>query len=217
MEDKKFEEILGDLPRTFRPPVDPRYDEMWNAIEAAHFDSAARRPEIRGRALTALPWLAAAAALFIGIGIGRNSASTPVIETAPKAVVATVSEKGVAGASTADTYRDETTRYLEQAAALLIALPSPAAPDRLASASANGKLADKASDLLLTTRLLLDSPAAQDPKLHGLLEDLELVFAQIARLRVEKSKSDLDLIHQAVDQGDVLSRLSSAVTNPSAE
>jgi uncharacterized membrane-anchored protein YhcB (DUF1043 family) len=211
MDEKKFEEVLGELPRTFRPPVDPRYDEMWSVIEAAHFDAPAKRTDIRRRTLTALPWLAAAAALFIGIAIGRDTAKPglpmlqPVVATAP----------GQTAAS--DTYRDEITRYLAQAAALLIALPSPTGPDRFVSASNNTNLADKASDLLVTTRLLLDSPAAQDPQLHSLLEDLELVFAQIARLRVEKSKSDLDLIHQAVEQGNVLSRLNSVVTNPSAE
>jgi hypothetical protein len=64
----------------------------------------------------------------------------------------------------------------------------------------------------------MDSPAGQDPKLRGLLEDLELVLVQIARLRGERNKSDLDLIHQAVEQGDVLSRLNSAVvTTQSAE
>jgi hypothetical protein len=51
-----------------------------------------------------------------------------------------------------------------------------------------------------------------------LLEDLELVLVQIARLRGERNKGDLDLIHQAVEQGDVLSRLNSAVvTNQSSE
>ncbi|HEU4748765.1 MAG TPA: hypothetical protein VFS56_09720, partial [Gemmatimonadaceae bacterium] len=76
----------------------------------------------------------------------------------------------------------------------------------------------KASDLLVTTRLLMDSPAAQDPKLRGLLEDLELVLVQIARLRVERNRSDLDLIHQTVEQADVISRLNSAaVTTQSAE
>ena len=71
----------------------------------------------------------------------------------------------------------------------------------------------------MTTRLLIDSPAAaEDPKLHSLLEDLELVLVQIARLRVERSKGDLDLIHQAVEQGDVISRLNSAVaTTQSSE
>jgi uncharacterized membrane-anchored protein YhcB (DUF1043 family) len=215
MDDRKFEEVLGELPRTFRPPVDPRYDEMWTAIEAAHFDAPAKRTDIRRRTLTALPWLAAAAALFIGIAIGRDTAKKGLPMMQP--VVATAPGQTATTNSASDTYRDEITRYLAQAAALLIALPSPTGPDRFVSASNNTKLADKASDLLVTTRLLLDSPAAQDPQLHSLLEDLELVFAQIARLRVEKSKSDLDLIHQAVEQGNVLSRLNSVVTNPSAE
>jgi hypothetical protein len=40
---------------------------------------------------------------------------------------------------------------------------------------------------------------------------------QIARLRGERNKSDLDLIHQAVEQGDVLSRLNSAVVTTQSE
>jgi hypothetical protein len=217
MEETKFEELLGDLPRTFRPPVDPRYDEMWSAIEAAHFDSSAKPSHWRRRVFVAAPWLAAAAALFIGVAIGRHSVAVPAVNTVGSVIAMQGSPAALATPDASDTYRDETTRYLEQAAALLIALPNPTGPDRFTSASSNGNLADKASDLLVTTRLLLDSPAAQDPKLHSLLEDLELVFAQIARLRVEKSKGDLDLIHQAVEQGNVLSRLNAVVTNPSAE
>ena len=214
MEEKEFEQIIGELPQTFRPPADPRYDEMWSSIEAAHFDSAVKRAGIRRRFVSVAPWLAAAATLLIGIAIGRNT-------TTPRASTIVASSQVASATPTAtaasDAYRDETARYLAQAAALLIALPSATGPDRYTTASSNTKLADKASDLLVTTRLLLDSPAAQDPQLHSLLEDLELVFAQIARLRVEKSKSDLDLIHQAVEQGNVLSRLNSVVTNPSAE
>jgi uncharacterized membrane-anchored protein YhcB (DUF1043 family) len=215
MDDKKIEETIEGLPETFRPPVDARYDEMWRVIEAAHFDAAETRKSLSRRAFTIAPWLAVAAALLIGVAIGRRSA--PAL---PQTLAATTTAVQAPPASTpgADAYRDQTTRYLEQAASLLISLPNPARPDRLASSSRNSDLADRASDLLVTTRLLLDSPASQDPKLHGLLEDLELVFAQIARLRVDRSKSDLDLIHQAVEQGNVLSRLNSAVsTNPSAE
>jgi uncharacterized membrane-anchored protein YhcB (DUF1043 family) len=215
MDDKKFEGTLNDLPRTFRPPVEARYDEMWSVIEAAHFDAAENRKSLARRAFTVAPWLAVAAALLIGVAIGRKSA--PAL---PETLAATAPAAQAPAASTpgADAYRDQTTRYLEQAASLLISLPNPARSDRLASSSRNSDLADRASDLLVTTRLLIDSPASQDPKLHGLLEDLELVFAQIARLRVDRSKSDLDLIHQAVEQGNVLSRLNSAVaTNPSAE
>jgi hypothetical protein len=39
-----------------------------------------------------------------------------------------------------------------------------------------------ARDLLTTTRLLLDSPAGADPARRELLETLELVLVQIARL-----------------------------------
>jgi hypothetical protein len=214
MDEREFERIIAELPRTFRSPAEPPYDEMWRAVEASHFDSAARRTALRKRALSVVPWLAVAAALFVGIGIGRVTRhSIPAT-----AAEASTPAKSSGASAAAETYRDETTRYLEQAAALLIALPNPTGPDRFTSASGNTRLADKASDLLVTTRLLLDSPAAQDPKLHSLLEDLELVFAQIARLRVEKSRSDLDLIHQAVEQGNVLTRLNSVVAaNPSAE
>jgi hypothetical protein len=112
-----------------------------------------------------------------------------------------------------DAYRDQTSHYLGQAAALLISLPA-----KDASGKTDAGFAGKASELLVTTRLLIDSPAAQDPKLRSLLEDLELVLVQIARLRSERTRGDLDLIHQAVEQGDVLSRLNSAVvTNQSSE
>src|SRR5437016_4716797 len=110
MEDKKFEEVLRELPRTFRPPVDPRYDEMWTAIEAAHFDAPAKRIEIRRRTLTVLPWLAAAAALFIGIAIGRDTAKTGLPMLQP--VVATAPGQTAATNAASDTYRDEITRYL---------------------------------------------------------------------------------------------------------
>ena len=91
--------------------------------------------------------------------------------------------------------------------------------DKFGCAEADATFANKAADLLVTTRLLIDSPAAsQDPKLHSLLEDLELVLVQIARPHGEKNKGDLDLIHQAVEQGDVISRLNSAAaTNQSSE
>jgi hypothetical protein len=213
MDEDRFEDLLRDLPRSYNQPPDAPLDEMWAVIEDGHFSApvpiARPRPFVR-RA----PWLAAAATLVIGIGIGRylplgakaTSISAPVASTAPTPAADT--------SAVADAYRDQTNHYLGQAAALLISLPVK---------DANGKtdaaFASKASDLLVTTRLLIDSPAAaQDVKLRALLEDLELVLVQIARLRTEKNKGDLDLIHQAVEQGDVLSRLNSAVaTTQSSE
>jgi hypothetical protein len=213
MDEDRFEDVLRDLPRSYNQPPDAPLDEMWGVIEDAHFNAPV--PIVRPRPFVSrAPWLAAAATLVIGIGIGRylplgakaTTTSAPVASTAPMPAADT--------SAVADAYRDQTNHYLGQAAALLISLPVK---------DANGKtdaaFASKASDLLVTTRLLIDSPAAaQDVKLRALLEDLELVLVQIARLRTEKNKGDLDLIHQAVEQGDVLSRLNSAVaTTQSSE
>ena len=216
MDENRFDDLLHDLPRNFNTPPEPPLDEMWMVIEDAHFNAPGPISATRGMTSRA-PWLAAAAALVIGIGVGRylprggnpagNAASTSAIAANPTSRAADTS-------AVADAYRDQTNRYLGQAAALLVSLPAK---------DANGKtdaaFASKATDLLVTTRLLIDSPAAvQDPKLHSLLEDLELVLVQIARLRSERNKGDLDLIHQAVEQGDVISRLNSAVaTNQSSE
>ncbi|HEX6645276.1 MAG TPA: hypothetical protein VF037_11375 [Gemmatimonadales bacterium] len=69
-----------------------------------------------------------------------------------------------------------------------------------------------ARQLLVRNRLLLDSPAAQDPRMRRLLEDLELVLAQIAQLPAEERSEDTDLITDGMEAGDVLTRLRSATS-----
>jgi len=215
MDDNRFDEVIRDLPRSFNTPPQAPLDDMWTVIEDAHFNAPSSISTGRGTIARA-PWLAAAA-LVIGIGIGRYlpRAMKPAANPAPASTIAstTLASRDGDTSAVADAYRDQTSRYLGQAAALLVSLPA-----RDASGKADAGFAGKAADLLVTTRLLMDSPAAQDPKLRSLLEDLELVLVQIARLRGERNKGDLDLIHQAVEQGDVLSRLNSAVvTNQSSE
>ena len=69
-----------------------------------------------------------------------------------------------------------------------------------------------------TTRLLLDSPAAaSDPRLKNLLEDLELVLAQLSQLPAEHGKTELNLIREALVQRDVVPRLRSAVVSISSD
>lgn len=69
-----------------------------------------------------------------------------------------------------------------------------------------------ARQLLVRNRLLLDSPAARDPRMRRLLEDLELVLAQIAQLPDENQTEDSDLITDGMEAGDVLTRLRSATS-----
>jgi len=211
MDEKRFDDVIRNMPDDFKVP-EPPLEEMWRVIESAHFDR--HRATSSGWMRTA-PWLAAAATLLIGIGIGRYFPSTKDgVSTQTPTATASSTAPIAETSAVADAYRDQTNQYLGQAAALLISLPAKGG-----SQKANATFANKAADLLVTTRLLIDSPAAtQDPKLRSLLEDLELVLVQIARLRGERNKGDLDLIHQAVEQGDVLSRLNSAVvTTQSSE
>jgi len=59
---------------------------------------------------------------------------------------------------------------------------------------------------------MLDSPAAQDARLKGLLEDLELVLAQISQLPSGGGgdREDVQSINQGLDQRSVLLRLRTA-------
>jgi len=210
MDEDQFDEVIRDLPESFNAPPPPPLDEMWGVIEDAHFNLPQSTSRSRS-SFFSTPWLAAAT-LLVGIGIGAliPRAKAPATVQPPVAQAVPVQDTS----AVADVYRDQTHQYLGQAAALLISLPA-----KDGSKTADSAFANKAADLLVTTRLLIDSPAAsRDVKLRSLLEDLELVLVQIARLRNERSRSDLDLIHQAVEQGDVLSRLNSAVaTTQSSE
>lgn len=67
-----------------------------------------------------------------------------------------------------------------------------------------------ARDLLADTRLLLDSPAATDARRRALLDDLELVLAQIVQLPAESS-ADRSQVRRSIERGAVLSRLRSSI------
>jgi hypothetical protein len=72
-------------------------------------------------------------------------------------------------------------------------------------------MAKWARDLLTNTRLLLDSPAAADPRRRQLLEDLELTLVDIVQLSPASGVQDRQMIDKSLDQGHVLTRLRSAI------
>ncbi|MGI8498342.1 MAG: hypothetical protein ACR2OG_12250 [Gemmatimonadaceae bacterium] len=109
-----------------------------------------------------------------------------------------------------DAYQLAALEHLTQAEALIVSFR--------AGTKGGGLDADVQAwsrDLLTTTRLLMDSPAAKDRAMKKLLEDLELVLAQISQLRAprgaESGSDELKLIEQAVEQREVLTRLRRAV------
>lgn len=76
-----------------------------------------------------------------------------------------------------DPYDVAIARHFTQAEALLVSYGRDSV-----NVALDGRLAQWARPLLSNTQLLLDSPAADDPRRRRLLEDLELVLAQVARL-----------------------------------
>ena len=212
MTDDRLEELLRDAAHTYRNPPEPDLDAMWSAIDRRTWGPG-HTVGRTWKTLNRVPaWTGIAATLLIGIAIGRASS---MIGRHPAVIqqVATVASAKPARADSAVAipYETETSQYLGQTAALLIALPSAMKGDR-----ADGRLIARAGELLTRTRLLIDSPAARDPEMRGLLEDLELVLAQVVRLQENHSRTELDLINRALEQRDVIPRLRIAVADISA-
>src|SRR3989449_2532154 len=143
---------------------------MWQRIAAAR---AARRQ----RAIVLRPWLrwglGIAAVLVLGFGIGGGRA---VGRGRADARAAADAARGADGVN-ALAYRVAAAQYLTRTEALLTGFRAETRAGEPAA-----QFTAQARDLLSTTRLMLDSPAARDPRLKSLLEDLELVLAQIAQL-----------------------------------
>jgi hypothetical protein len=196
MTDDRFDRLLRDAAQGYhRPPETPR-DEMWRHIAAAR---AARRGR-RQRATLWLRWgVGIAAVLVLGIGIGRWTAHPSGAGTTPVAAAGGTGDAGVA-------YGVAAAQYLTRTEALLTGFRTETRTEER-----NARFAAQARELLTTTRLMLDSPAAQDARLKTLLEDLELVLAQIAQLNGSSAGEDVQLINQGLEQRSVLLRLRTAV------
>jgi hypothetical protein len=104
-------------------------------------------------------------------------------------------------ASAAVAFRMAAVRHFERVQTLLVAVPSDARDGHI------NDIAVRAADLLVNTRLLLDSPAANDRDVHRLLDDLELILAQVATISPTRSAEDVDMIQDAITKRDVLLRL----------
>lgn len=221
-EDDRFPDALRKAARDYNNPPElsrSELDEMWSSIEAESFGrkgfaspsaertlNAGRRTSNAERWFSARTLLPLAAVLLLGVALGRFSARRA---PASQAIASRAPSDSV---SLAEPYQSTASRYLGQTAALLVALPGEVRAGR-----ADDRFLGRAHDLLLTTRLLLDSPAAADPRFRTLLEDLELVLAQVARLQKDQGPIDLDLIREALEQRDVLPRLRTAVADISAD
>lgn len=197
MTDENFERLMKDAAETYHRPPTPPLDEMWASIESDAFET--RLPATSRYSLMANPWLRMAAVLVLGVAIGRASMLFQKSPAPAAKVTASAQESS-------DPYQLTTDRYLGQTMALLVDMPK-----QLQSGHADTAFIGRANKSLATLRLLMDSPAANNPRLRSLFEDLELVLVQVVQMPTGGSATDANLIRQAMQQRDVMPRLRDAV------
>ncbi len=191
--DDALDDLIAQLAREHNsPPPTPR-DAIWTRIEASRAGDRERR-----RWTSPWIWLPAAALflLALGIGIGRDT----LRQDAERVLV----EQG-------RQHNQEKAELLYRLAAVPVLSRSEMLLTEYRSTQAGSErqaeLGGWAGELLLETRLLLDSPAAADAEFKNLLEDLELFLAQIEHSAATGDVVDHKLIKDGLQERTLLSRL----------
>lgn len=224
--DDRFDDLLRDAAGEYNEPPETPHEQMWAAIQAkrtAEVEAAHQAKRAEGKAAEGAERAEArnpkvlhfrhfrsfgaygiaagiAAILALGIGLGRLTVDRRGALATPEPLAVETPRVS------ATAYRLITTEHLSQSEAFLTLFRASVrdrGDERLASATAR--------QLLATNRLLLDSPAGSDARTRLLLQDLELVLAEIAQLSPQPESRDLDLITKGLEQGGMLSRLRTAV------
>lgn len=214
------DELLRTLAAEYhRPPPTPR-EAIWARIQTARAaDSGvagagdtepvppARVLPFRARrwgggpAIRGLTWVTGVAALLgLGIGIGRVTGEPGGAD--PVAGVHATLERTAAERAEA-VLAVAVTQFLSRSEAVLTSVRT--GEDGAAFLPA-------ARDLLTTTRLLIDSPAADDLVFRDLLEDLELVLAQVVLLPGEgPAGQERTFITAGMEHRNLMPRLRTAI------
>ena len=217
--EEAFVRALGDAARRLwnTPPETPR-EEMWDEIRAAREGDVAESESSTRRFPRPKPWwLGIAAALAIGVALGRVSdepigpqtSDAPAVADAGSTTTPTAepaAESGPEMRSDAELlpYRFATTELLNRSETFLTMVRAGGTAEE-----STDEVREWARPLLTRTRLLLGSPAAADPELRSLLDDLEIVLVQIAQLPEDDSE-ERGWIDEGMDESRLLFRLRAA-------
>ena len=208
MSDDRFDEWVRDAAEGYNRPGPVPREAMWQAIEAARRAAKPIRHEtttqpLHGPRVSGAPlWrLAAAAMLLVAVGIGigyqmKGDAPASVAMTATPDAAPTAPLTG---------YEVKAAEHFTAAEMLLTSFQMSRDAETAAA------VRDWARNLLSSTRLLLDSPAATDQTRRHLLEDLERILVQIMQLAPDAPASDREYLERTITRGEVLTRIRTSI------
>lgn len=210
--DPALEALVEEARADYHPPPPTPREAMWEGVRARLEGTAtpastppARAPG-RGHGSLLGRVLAASVVLALGVGLGRWS----VQRTAPPpaAPVATVGPAAGAPRTAPAGPSERVLRFaafehLSETQQFLSALDTTGVE--------GGAVSAWGTRLLTDTRLLLDTPASEDPELRRLLEDLELVLAQVVQLTATRGEAvervEVETFREGLREQQVLPRI----------
>jgi len=196
MNEEQLNRVIAEGAAEYNPPPPTPREEMWDRIQA---ERRSRRSHRRG--IPPWQWVAGIAALLaIGVAIGRYTASPDDQAALP------VVSRPVESAPTVNVaYRLAMQEHFDRVETFLTTFRV----DAREGAMPETDWAVPARDLLLQTRLLQASRTGAEPGLEALLDDVELVLAQIAQYTADRTE-DLEFIDNGIEQRGVLMKLRAA-------
>ncbi len=205
-DDMKFDDFLRDAAKDYKSSPSARVDEIWAAIEPEVQQAiAAKSRSFATLRMTYRVGLGIAAALVIGVSVGRWSTRSG---TEPHVAVQQTPIDTVGAANYA---RANALEHLAQTEVFLTSVRAD-----LKAGRTDNERADRSRELLVRTRLLLGTSATKTPEVQHLLEDLELLLAEIAALPPARSSMDKQLLNESMRDGNILPRIRATLPAQSA-
>jgi hypothetical protein len=192
-DDEKFDDFLKQAARDYNAPVTPRADALWAAIEPEVARAIAPKPRAM-RPFTLLVGSAIAATLVLGVAVGRWTSRTTTPAPVATAAADSSSSNGHARAVTME--------HFAEAEVFLTSVRS-----ELKAGVPDADRAERSRDLLVRTRVLLGASQQRTPEMARLLEDLELLLAEIAALPSSGSTLDQQILDESMRDGNVIPRI----------
>ncbi|MEP6621979.1 MAG: hypothetical protein ABJE47_21835 [bacterium] len=202
--DDNFEDFLKREAKGYAAPSVPPADAMWAAIEADVAKAITPVRRIQPRRVWLAVGAAMAATLVIGVSVGRwaeRHAAGTVTTASAVGSASTTPDRATAERRIAHT-QASAAAHLEETELFLTSVRAD-----LKAGRTDADRAARSRELLSRTRLLLSAPAGASPAVTQLLEDLELLLAEIAATPRNDGSMDKTLLNDTMRDGDVLVRI----------